>query len=206
MKFGSPYLGKVQQLQEQRHPFLSVCVVFFVCPNNGVAASAWDLTRTQMLMRAVMHRGLYMDIVRECTGSWLRKKNPLPHQWLEPTWMLRLAFLSDTLPTELSLPLMYVYLCWVTPCLPVLSHPLMHITVFVLEILCQLGCHCPERSVYTEFCLQFRLQCQWCHSLGLDHGVLLLPNFIVSAEAYLSLKSDCFQSEHLQNSTYGGLW
>ena len=27
-KFGSPYLGKVQELQEQRYPFLSVCAVF----------------------------------------------------------------------------------------------------------------------------------------------------------------------------------
>ena len=28
MKFGSPYLGKAQQLQEQHYPFLLVCVVF----------------------------------------------------------------------------------------------------------------------------------------------------------------------------------
>ena len=27
-KFGSPYLGKAQQPQEQRYPFLSVCAVF----------------------------------------------------------------------------------------------------------------------------------------------------------------------------------
>ena len=27
-KFGSPYLGKAQQPQEQRYPFISVCVVF----------------------------------------------------------------------------------------------------------------------------------------------------------------------------------
>ena len=27
-KFRSPYLGKAQQLQVQRYPFLSVCVVF----------------------------------------------------------------------------------------------------------------------------------------------------------------------------------
>ena len=28
-KFGSPYLGMEQQPQEQRYPFLSVCVVFW---------------------------------------------------------------------------------------------------------------------------------------------------------------------------------
>ena len=35
-KFGSPYSGKAQQLQEQCYPFLSMCAVFFACPNNGV--------------------------------------------------------------------------------------------------------------------------------------------------------------------------
>ena len=37
--FKLPYLGKTQQPQEQRYPFLSVCGVFFVCPNNGMAAN-----------------------------------------------------------------------------------------------------------------------------------------------------------------------
>ena len=36
-KFGSPYLAKAQQLQEQRYPFLSLCVYSIaVCPNNGI--------------------------------------------------------------------------------------------------------------------------------------------------------------------------
>ena len=34
-KFGSPYLRKAQQPQEQRYPFLSVCVVF-VCVQTMV--------------------------------------------------------------------------------------------------------------------------------------------------------------------------
>ena len=33
---------EVQQSQEQHYPFLSACVVFFVCPNNGMTASVWD--------------------------------------------------------------------------------------------------------------------------------------------------------------------
>ena len=33
------------------------------------------------------------------------KKNPLPHQGLEPASVLRLAFQSDVLPTEPSSPL-----------------------------------------------------------------------------------------------------
>ena len=40
-KFGSPYLGKVGQSEEQRYPLLSVCAVF-VCLNTAMAASGWD--------------------------------------------------------------------------------------------------------------------------------------------------------------------
>ena len=42
-KFGSPYPGKAQQPQEQRYPLLSVCAVFSLCPNNGVAARVGDV-------------------------------------------------------------------------------------------------------------------------------------------------------------------
>ena len=41
--FGSSYLGKAQQPQEQRYPFLSVCAVFSMCPNNAVPASVGDV-------------------------------------------------------------------------------------------------------------------------------------------------------------------
>ena len=51
-KFGSPYLGKAQQPQEQRYPFL------VVCQNNGMAANVWDLvTCAQMLMHEIAHGG-----------------------------------------------------------------------------------------------------------------------------------------------------
>ena len=47
-------------------------------------------------------RGHYghRNIVR--AGRWPREKNPLLHRGLEPASVLRLAFLSDDLPTELS--------------------------------------------------------------------------------------------------------
>ena len=38
-EFGSPYLGKAQQPQEQRYPFLSVCAVFS-CPVNSIIMAA----------------------------------------------------------------------------------------------------------------------------------------------------------------------
>ena len=37
-QFRSSYLGKAEQPQEQRYPFLSVCAVF-LCPYNGMAVS-----------------------------------------------------------------------------------------------------------------------------------------------------------------------
>ena len=51
-------------------------------------------------------QGLYGHRKRVCTGSWLWKKNPLPHRGLEPASVLRgLAFQSDALPAELLPPL-----------------------------------------------------------------------------------------------------
>ena len=48
-------LGKAQQPQEQRYPFLSVCVQYiFLCPDNGVAASVWDFQSAhRVLMYAI---------------------------------------------------------------------------------------------------------------------------------------------------------
>ena len=46
--------------------------------------------------------GELTDTVRIYPGSGLwEKENPLPHLGLEPASVLRLAFQSDTLPTEL---------------------------------------------------------------------------------------------------------
>ena len=67
--FRSPYLGKTQQLQEQRYPFLSVSAVFLF-----VATMVWlplkrfffffFLTCAQMLMHAIAH-GACTDTVTE---------------------------------------------------------------------------------------------------------------------------------------------
>ena len=63
-KFGSPYLGKAQQPQELRYPFLSVCVVL-PCVRQWCG---WQclrfLTCTQTLMHAIAHGGC-TDTVRE---------------------------------------------------------------------------------------------------------------------------------------------
>ena len=104
-KFRSPYLGKAQQPQEQRHPFLPVCVVFsyvqtmtwlpvFGIFNVRTAVDACDCTR-----------GPYGHRQRVCTGNRLWEKNSLPHRVLEPASVLRLACQSDALPTDLFPPL-----------------------------------------------------------------------------------------------------
>ena len=49
--------------------------------------------------------GQHEHYKRVCTGSQLWEKNPLLRQGLEPTSVLRLAFQSDALPTELPPPL-----------------------------------------------------------------------------------------------------
>ena len=56
-KFVSPYLHKVQQLQGQCYPFLSVCAVFS-CVQTMVGCQCLRfLTCTLMLMHAIAHRG-----------------------------------------------------------------------------------------------------------------------------------------------------
>ena len=42
-KFGSLYLGKAQQPQEQRYPFLSVCVQCFRVSKQWYGCQIWDL-------------------------------------------------------------------------------------------------------------------------------------------------------------------
>ena len=76
-KFGSPYLGKTQQPQEQRHPFLSVCAVFScvktmvwlpvfgilcVCVVGGWVGER-ERDSAQMVMHAIAHGGC-TDTVR----------------------------------------------------------------------------------------------------------------------------------------------
>ena len=104
-KFRLPYLGKAQQPQEQRYPFLSVCEVF-PCVQTMVWLSVFKIFNMCTDVDAcVCTRGLFRHCKRVCTGRWLWEKNPLPHWELKPTSVLCLAFQSDTLPTELSPPL-----------------------------------------------------------------------------------------------------
>ena len=56
--------------------------------------------------------GLYGHRKRDCTGSWLWEKNPLPLRGLEPVSVLRLALQSDALPTKLSRPLQWCFRPW----------------------------------------------------------------------------------------------
>ena len=67
-----------------------------------MAASAGDFERVRMLMYAIVHGGC-TDTVRESALEVDWEKNPLPHLGFEPASVLRLAFQSDALPTELSL-------------------------------------------------------------------------------------------------------
>ena len=98
MKFGSPYLGKAQQLQEQHYPFLLVCVVFLCVQtmlwlpvlgifNVHTDANACDFTHT-------LHGHCK---IRVCTGSWLWEKNSLLSWELQPASVLCLAFQLDAL-------------------------------------------------------------------------------------------------------------
>ena len=55
------------------------------------------------LPHAITLRGC-TDTLRDCTESRLWEKTPLPHWALKLASVLHLAFQSDTLPTEPSLP------------------------------------------------------------------------------------------------------
>ena len=77
-KFGSPYMGKAQQLQEQRYPFLSVCAVF-PCVQTMIWLPVFGFFNVRTDGDACdCTRGLYGHRKRVCTESWLWEKNPLP--------------------------------------------------------------------------------------------------------------------------------
>ena len=101
-KLESPCLGKAQQPQEQRCPFLSACEVFSCVQTmiTELCQCLGFLMCAQMWMYVSAHR----HGIRVFTGSWLLEKNPLLHQGLEPTSVLCLAFQSDSLPTGRSCP------------------------------------------------------------------------------------------------------
>ena len=69
-KFGLPSMGKAEQLQEQRYPFLSVCAVF-----SCVQTMAWLPVFGSFNVHTHVEacnctRGLYWHRKRVCTGSW----------------------------------------------------------------------------------------------------------------------------------------
>ena len=63
-KFGSPYRGKVQQPQEQRYPFLSVCVVF-VCVQTMVWLPVFGIFNVRTDVDASIALGGCTDTGRE---------------------------------------------------------------------------------------------------------------------------------------------
>ena len=101
-KFRSSFLGKAQQLQEQRYPFLSVCAV-----SSCVQTMVWlpvfgsfDLYTDEDACHCTW--GLHRHSKRDS-----RRKKTLPCIGFKPASVLRLAFQSDTLPTELSCPISF---------------------------------------------------------------------------------------------------
>ena len=101
-KFGLSYPGMAQQPQKQRYPLLSVCAVF-PCVQTMVWLPAFGIFNMDTDADACdCTRGLYGHRKSVCAGSWLWEKTPLPHWGLKLVSVLRLAFLSDALPTELS--------------------------------------------------------------------------------------------------------
>ena len=111
-KLESPYLGKLQQPQEQRYPFLSVRAVFS-CVQTMVWLPVFGIFNMHTDVDACdCSPGMYGHRKRVCTGSWLWEKNPLPQRGLEPVSVLRLTLQSDALPTELSRPLQRCFRSW----------------------------------------------------------------------------------------------
>ena len=106
-KFGSPYLGNHSSRKSSATQFYK-CVQYFRvygCQYLGF------LTWAQMLMHAIAH-GVCMGTVTESalkvdSRIIIIKKKTKTKRGLEPASVLRLAFQSDALPTELSPPRIY---------------------------------------------------------------------------------------------------
>ena len=74
-KFRSPYLGKAQQPQEQRYPFLSVCAVFS-CVQTMVWLPVLGIFNVRTDVDACdCTTGLYRHRERFCTESSLKEKS-----------------------------------------------------------------------------------------------------------------------------------
>ena len=78
-KFGSPYLGRAQQPQEQRYPFLSVCAVFS-CVQTTVWPPVFGICDMHTYVYACDCRGgLYGHRKSVCTGVFQGGRRPLTH-------------------------------------------------------------------------------------------------------------------------------
>ena len=102
-KFGSPYLGKAQQPQEQRYPFLPVCAVFsrvqtmvYGCQclafNVRTDVDAYDCTQ-----------GMYEH--RESSLHWQLTLGEKDYAAPGTPTLVGIVFQWDAVPTELSRPL-----------------------------------------------------------------------------------------------------
>ena len=90
------FLGKAQQPQEQRYPFLRVCAVFLCVKTMVRLPVFWIFNMCTDVDACNCTWGMYWHHKRVCTESWLWDKN------LSPTSTLHPNFQSDALPTELS--------------------------------------------------------------------------------------------------------
>ena len=101
-----PYCAwlKHSSRKSERYPFLPVCVVFPRVQNTSVAASQClgFLTCARQMHAIALTRELCGHCKKVCTGSCPRhgETESLTAPGLEPASVLRLAFQSDTLPTE----------------------------------------------------------------------------------------------------------
>ena len=103
------------------YPFLSVCAVFSCFQTMVILLPVFGifLTCEQLLMHAIVHRGLYGHRETVCTGSRLGEENKnkkqqqqqnLPHQGLEPASVLRWLFIGTLCQLSYSRPLPFFQL------------------------------------------------------------------------------------------------
>ena len=80
-RFGWPYLGKAQQPQKQRYPFLSVCAY---CPVSKHDMATGFSTCAQTLMHAIAHEG--------CVSSESGRLQKSPCHTEDRTWRQNCAW------------------------------------------------------------------------------------------------------------------
>ena len=142
--------------QEQRYPFLSMCVVC-LCGWTMVWLPVCFISNVYTDVDAFhCSRGLYRHCKRVCTRSWLWERNPLPYRGLKPASVLCLVFQWDSLPKwalpVLQLELLYEQLCTKVLCCFRLDLFRMQLCQFVLaqwgtekrlayNVICSLECN-----------------------------------------------------------------